>query len=261
MAKIFPLFSSSSGNCTYIEIGSDALLIDAGASFKAINEELLGRQIDISKVRGVAVTHEHIDHIKGLKALLGRTGIPLIASEKTAEALIKRNVIPEKTEIIAADKGCVSVGDLTLNRFATSHDCEGSSGYTVTKGNIKVGLCTDLGIVTDEIINALENSNCLLIESNHDIEMLKKGPYPPELKLRILSDVGHLSNNACASAVSLLLNKNVNRFILGHLSEKNNTPLHALKTTENLLMSLGAEKDSDYLLSVAKKMNNTVTVI
>lgn len=260
MAKLFPLFSSSSGNSTYMEIGSDAVLVDCGASFKAIKSELEKNLCEISKIKAVAVTHEHIDHVKGLRVLLKNLNVPLIASSQTAEALIKKNLIPEGTNILTPEKE-ICVGDIALNRFATSHDCAGSSGFTLQNGSTKLGLCTDLGIMTNEIITSLSNSSCVLIESNHDIEMLKVGPYPPELKLRIMSDKGHLSNIACAVAISELLKRNVNRFVLGHLSEKNNTPVLAEKTNENFLLSLGAKKDDDYLLSVAKKLNNGVNIL
>ena len=137
----------------------------------------------------------------------------------------------------------------------------GSSGYRFTFSDGKsVAVCTDLGIVTDEVKNSLSGCDTVLIESNHDIDMLKRGPYPPQLKLRILSDNGHLSNNACALTLKELLKGGTVRFILGHLSQHNNLPMLALSTAKQSLLDLGAKCGSDYTLSVAKPCFNEVTL-
>ncbi len=262
MSKICPLYSSSSGNSTYIGTKNGAILVDAGASFKGITESLSYLDATTDEILAVAVTHEHIDHIKGLKTFLNKTSASLIASKQTAEALILADKIPSKTQIIIADQGTVEISGIAVNRFATSHDCEGSSGYTfILPDGKKVAVCTDLGVVTNDIRNALSGSDLVLLESNHDIEMLKRGPYPPELKIRILSDKGHISNSACASELKALLQSGTKRFILGHLSQHNNTPLLAKSCATAALMDLGAQIDKDYLLTVAKPNGNGVMVI
>lgn len=261
MSRICPLFSSSSGNSTYISTPSGGVLIDAGASFKGICEALDRVGGSIEDIKAVAVTHNHNDHIKGLKTFLKRTGALLIATEKTAQALIGEDIIPEKTDIQIIENS-LDLFDMKISAFDTSHDSLGSCGYSVTdsKGK-KITVCTDLGFVSESVRNAIRGSNAILLESNHDIEMLKSGPYPPQLKLRILSDSGHISNSACASELKGLIESGTTRFILGHLSQHNNTPLLALSCSEAALIDAGAVNGRDCILSVASPKNNGVTVI
>ena len=261
MSKICPLFSSSSGNSTYIATTSGSILVDAGASFKGINQAISAIGEDVSAVRAVAITHAHDDHIKGLRPLLKNTDAILIATKETVEFLISSNKIPENTKIqIIEDE--MEFMNVKINSFATSHDCAGSCGYNFTLfDDKKITVCTDLGVVTDSVRQAIAGSDAIILESNHDIGMLKSGPYPPHLKLRILSDSGHLSNNVCAEEIKGLLKSGTTRFILGHLSKENNTPLLALSGAEAALMDLGAKNGRDYILSVAAPKNNGVTII
>ncbi len=262
MSKICPLLSGSTGNSTYISTSKGDILIDAGGSFKSLKSAVSNINCDISNLLAVAVTHEHIDHIKGLKTLLKNTAVPLIASKMTAEALSNHDCIPPETEILLADDGDIDLGDIAVSRFSTSHDCEGSSGYTVTlPDSQKCAVCTDLGIVTDEVRQALSGCRAVLIESNHDISMLKRGPYPPQLKLRIMSDRGHISNAVCAEELPALLKSGTNRFILGHLSQKNNLPMLALSTAKSSLMDIGAVMGKDYIMQVAKPSQNEVVIL
>ena len=262
MSIIFPLYSSSSGNSTYIGTKKGNILIDAGASFKGIKESLECIDATPENISAVMITHEHIDHIKGLKTFLNKTGATLIASEQTLSALINGDKIPKGATVLPIDKETIEIGGIAVNRFATSHDCVGSSGYTfLLPDNKKVSICTDLGIVTDTVRTALMGSDLVLLESNHDVEMLKKGPYPPELKVRILSNKGHISNTACATELKNLLQNGTKRFILGHLSQHNNTPLLAKRCATSALIDLGAEIDHDYTLTIAKPCGNGVTVI
>lgn len=261
MSRICPLFSGSTGNCTYIATPNGALLVDAGASMKGIVSAIERAGGDFGEVAAVAVTHEHIDHIKGLKTFLSRTSAKLIGSADTLEALASQDKIPEKTTVIEADTE-TEINGIIISRFATSHDCKGSSGYVFTlPDGKKAAVCTDLGVVTDSVRAAISGCELVLIESNHDIEMLKRGPYPPNLKLRIMSDTGHISNVACAAELKTLLQSGTRRFILGHLSQKNNTPLIARASAEAALMDLGACNGKDYILSVASPKENGVSVI
>ncbi len=262
MSIICPLFSGSTGNSTYITTEKSSILVDAGVSAKAIIEQLSLRGGDISSIKAIAVTHEHSDHIKGLKPLLKKSGAMLLASEKTLERLISLDVVPASCKTVALDDGYFEIGDIAINRFATSHDCEGSSGYTfMLPTNKKFSLCTDLGIITDEVSSALKGSDLVLLESNHDVEMLKKGPYPPHLKVRIMGEKGHISNNICAGELKKLFNNGTEQFILGHLSQNNNTPVLARATAEASLMDLSAENNKDYLLKVASPVGNGVSVL
>lgn len=262
MSKICPLYSGSTGNSTYIGTKSGSILIDVGASFKGITEKLSLADAAPEEILAVAITHEHSDHVKGLKTFLNKTSAKLIASKTTLETLIQSGLVPPKTETIALDDTKIEIADMQLSRFDTSHDCVGSSGYSIIlPDNKKVAICTDLGIVTDSVKEALLGSDLVLLESNHDVEMLKKGPYPPHLKVRILSDKGHLSNSLCAEELKALLQGGTKRFILGHLSQHNNTPLLARSSAEAALIDLGAAAGRDYILTVAKPTNNGVCVL
>ncbi len=262
LSIICPLFSSSGGNCTYISYNETGILVDAGASFKGIRENLDTVGGDIDKISAVLITHEHEDHIKGLKTLLNKTNTKLLASEATLEALIRLDKIPKKTEVIALGSQAFEIDGIIASRFATSHDCDGSSGYKFLMPDGKrIAVCTDSGIITSDIHNALTGCDAVLLESNHDLDMLKKGPYPPHLKVRILSDKGHLSNNNCAAELISLLNSGTTRFILGHLSQHNNTPMLAKATAEAVLIKSNAQNGRDYILTVAKPQISGVTVI
>lgn len=259
MARLCTLASGSKGNSTYISTTDGDIVVDAGISCKALLTAIseIG---DISRLRAVAVTHTHSDHIRGLKTFLKNTNIPLIASSQTIETLIADNIIPPDITIIAADNGIITLGDIGLDFFATSHDAKGSGGYVISlPDGRRAAVCTDLGVMTDAIRQKLCGCEVVLIESNHDVEMLRRGPYPPQLKLRILSDEGHLSNNACSAELPSLLKSGTTRMILGHLSAENNTPFLATAAARSALTAIGAQED-DYILEVAKPQTIGVTV-
>ena len=261
MSRIAPLFSGSNGNSTYIGTQECGILVDVGASFKGITSALESAGGSVEEIKVVAVTHTHSDHIKGLKTFLSKSKAMLVATQKTAEYLCSEDRIPKNTVVSVIDRKPIEVDGIIINNFHTSHDCEGSCGYTViAPDGKKVSICTDLGVITDEVRASLDDSDVVLIESNHDIDMLKNGPYPPILKTRILSDLGHISNFVCAGEVLRLFKNNTQRFILGHLSLNNNTPLLAKSCTESVLMDMGAKNGRDYILTVAKPKENGVTV-
>ena len=262
MSKICPLFSGSTGNSTYIGTKDGGMLIDVGASAKGINEGLQRIGSDLSEIKVVAITHCHDDHIKGIKAVLNRTKAKLVATEETANLLLAKGCVSAQTQIELIDNNSITFGDSQIKSFNTSHDSEGSCGYSVIlPDNKRFTLCTDTGIITEEIRDAITGSDIILLESNHDIDMLKRGPYPPFLKVRIMSDKGHISNSVCASEVLRLFEKGTERFILGHLSLNNNTPLLARSTSESVLMDIGAKNGKDYILNVAASKENGVMVI
>ncbi len=262
MSRICPLYSGSTGNSTYIGTHNGGILVDAGASFKGICNALERAGGSYDEIKAVAVTHEHSDHIKGLKAFLSKTRAFLIASKGTLNALAMSDMIPADTQVIEIGDKPLEVDGIEITRFRTCHDCADSSGYSfLLPDRKKVTVCTDLGVVTDEVRKAINASDVLLFESNHDVEMLKNGPYPPILKVRIMSDKGHISNNACASELKAFLNSGTQRFILGHLSQKNNTPVLARSAAEASLMDIGAHNGKDYILTAALPEHNGVTVI
>ena len=261
MARLCTLASGSGGNSTYISTTDGDILVDAGISCKAIMSGIDAVGGDVSRLRAVAVTHTHIDHIKGLKTFLKNTNIPLIASRKTLCSLIESDSIPQNTKAFAVDEGAVNLGDIAIDFFETSHDAEGSGGYIITLPDARrAAVCTDLGVMTDDIRQRLYGCNTVVIESNHDVDMLQHGPYPAHLKLRILSEEGHLSNNACATELPQLLKSGTTRIILGHLSEENNTPLLARSAAKTMLSQIGAQEGIDYVLETAKQKTVGVTV-
>lgn len=257
MGKFYPIASGSTGNCTYIGHGKSGLLIDAGISAKAICEGLSKAAIDPQSLLGIFITHEHIDHIQGLKVFSSKYNIPIFASEKTKEALLKS--IPE-LEITSFDES-IELGNFTITRFSTSHDCEGSSGYIITlPDGRRCAVCTDLGFVSDEVHLALSGSDAVLLESNYDLFMLENGPYPPPLKKRILSDKGHLSNNNCAAEIAKLIKSGTTRVILGHLSRENNRPEVAKNCIVARLVDDKLVENEDYILYVAPPKNGNVII-
>ncbi len=259
MAKICPLFSGSKANCTYVASKDSALLIDAGASAAATLNALAEIGENPEKIRAILITHEHGDHIRGLKAIVKKLKVPVVASSLTLNTLTNMNILPEDTVQIALDQGVYENDVGRIIRFETMHDCDGSSGYRIELGQDCVAsVCTDLGVVTSSVREVISGSNAVLLESNHDLKMLQNGPYPAELKIRIAGEKGHLSNAAAASELTSLLKSGTTRFILGHLSENNNLPTLALRTSEAALIDAGAKKGSDYLLFCALKENRSV---
>lgn len=261
MARVCTLASGSTGNSTYISTTDGDILIDVGISYKALTAAINMAGGNISRLKAVAITHMHIDHIKGLKTFLKNKKIPLIASSETLKNLAADNLIPQGINTVAIDNTTATLGDMSVDFFATSHDAQGSGGYVITlPDGRRVAVCTDLGIMTDDIRQKLLGCSVVLLESNHDIEMLRRGPYPANLKLRILSDQGHLSNNACAAELPELLKGGTNRIILGHISQENNTPLLALSAARAALKGIGADDGIDYILEAAKPKTVGVTV-
>ena len=259
MARLCTLASGSKGNVTYVSTTGGDILIDAGLSCKATLTAIEQAGGNIDRLKAIAITHTHIDHIKGLKTLLKKCKAPVIASESTLEYLTQRDIIPATTQIICTD-GKVDLGDIAVTYFKTSHDAKGSGGYVITlPDGRRAAVCTDLGIMTDTVRQNLLGCDTVLLESNHDVEMLRRGPYPPELKLRILSDEGHLSNSACAVELPTLLKNGTTRIILGHLSMENNTPILAQSAARSALAAAGARED-DCILKIAKPKDVEVTV-
>lgn len=261
MARFCTLASGSQGNATYITTGDGDVLIDAGINCKSLMQSIDAAGVDFSKLRAIAITHAHDDHIKGLKVLFKKVQVPLVASSETLETLTLKGIIPQGANLIAAESGLVTIGDIALDFFKTSHDEKGSGGYVVNlPDGRRAAVCTDLGVVSDEIRQKISGCDVVLLESNHDVEMLRRGPYPAHLKLRILSDEGHLSNTACSVELPALLKSGTKRIILGHISAQNNTPLLALNSARTALSQTGAEQGVDYILETAKQKTVGVTV-
>lgn len=251
MSKLAALFSSSKANCILMSSPYANILIDFGASLKAVKTALENIGVDISQIDAVLITHEHTDHTKGLKTFTSKYKIPIISSKQTLNALVSNGLVSDNASLLEMDLSC-NIGEVEIIRFCVSHDCVDPGGYIMKLPNgTSAAVCTDLGFVSDDIKEKLCGCDALLIESNHDLKMLNCGPYPPELKMRIASKEGHISNNTCAALLKELYKSGCTRFMLGHLSENNNTPILAQAAVESALMDLLAKNGEDYVLKVA----------
>ena len=253
MAKVSVMYSGSSGNSTLISASGTSVLIDAGVSAKKICDGLCCRDMDISDINGIFITHAHTDHIKGLNVLLKKNKIPLYLTHGTYYEAVKQGLNVEDRLInIITPSMSVSVGELQLTPFLTHHDAKESVGYSIKLNDgRKIGFATDLGEITNEVHDALSGSEFVILESNHDVNMLKNGCYPYMLKQRILGKYGHLSNKTCAEEILNLAKLGTTRFILGHISRENNLPRLAYSETKNVLSSIGLYEDRDYILETA----------
>lgn len=247
----------------YISSSAGGILIDAGMSAKQIESALVRAETSGENIKAVFVTHEHSDHVKGVRVFASRYNIPVYGSEGTLCALEDNGIINGKFPAFAMEAGqTAEVCGMQVKGFHTYHDCREGMGYVITlPDERKIAICTDVGVITDEILENIKGCDLVALESNHDIGMLQNGPYPYILKCRILSEHGHLSNIACAEAAKKLLNSGTTRFVLSHLSKENNYPPLAYQTTFAALEEIGAKEGRDYLLSVAEPVcSKPVTV-
>lgn len=258
MARFCSLFSSSSGNSTYIGSAKTGILVDAGVSAKKMKEALLSRDIDPSKLGGIFITHEHSDHIKGVRILASTYKIPVFATEATLTFLEENGALTAKFPYEVIPYEGREIGDIFVKPFRTPHDSRESCGYRIEfSDGQKAAVATDIGKITDEIKSNLLGCELVMLESNHDIGMLQNGPYPYALKRRILSEVGHLSNIACADMTAELVSKGTGRIYLGHLSQDNNFPDLAYQTNLSAIREkTGAVIGRDFLMEVNKVEND-----
>lgn len=251
------LFSSSSGNATFIGSAKTGLLIDAGVSTKRLREALTSREIDPACLGGIFITHEHSDHIKGMRILASTFRIPVFATAETMDCLEENGHVTSKFPFEIIDGKGIEIGDLFIKAFDTPHDSVHSCGYQISfSDGQKAAIATDTGCVTEKMRENMLGCSLVMLESNHDVGMLQNGTYPYYLKRRILSDRGHLSNEACADFVKELVQKGTSRIFLGHLSDENNFPDLAFQTSLAALGEIGAVNGRDCILQVNKKEND-----
>ncbi|MCM1365292.1 MAG: MBL fold metallo-hydrolase [Faecalibacterium sp.] len=256
MARFCSLFSSSSGNSTFIGSSKTGILIDAGVSAKRMKNALLDRNIDPSAISAIFVTHEHSDHIKGIRIIASNYNIPVYATEGTLQGLEEAEILNGKFPFYVMPQEGVEIGDLFVKPFKTPHDSNESCGFTIElPDERKAAVATDIGHITNEIMNSIIGCDLVMLESNHDVGMLENGPYPYYLKRRILSDTGHLSNEVCADVASQLIERGTTRLFLGHLSTENNMPELAYQTSYAAIYETGAVLNRDYMLTVNPKEN------
>lgn len=225
--------SGSKGNTTLIKAGDTAVLIDAGISCKRIAEGIRNCGLEPEDLSGILITHEHSDHIAGLR-VFGKKfpSVPIFANEKTwMQIAIRKDLNPNQVRVFP--RGCV-LGNLRIESFKTSHDAVDPVGYKLYYKDDKCTYLTDCGYISREVKAAVEGSQTLILEANHDEDMLIHGPYPKMLQDRILGNYGHLSNTTAGKFLTGLKTL-PEEVLLAHLSEQNNTHRIALSTVENIL--------------------------
>ena len=259
--KFFSIASGSSGNCLYVQDGNSSLLIDCGLSGKAVESGLSIYNIDIADVTGVLVTHEHIDHTKGIGVMSRKYKKTIYITPGTYHAL------PTSVGVIPQDKLCFiqntpfTVGNLRVTPFELSHDACDPHGFVIEGSGKKICVATDTGIITQAMTHTIAGSDFAFIESNHDLHMLKHGAYPPELKRRILSDYGHLPNTDASHLAVWLASKGTKKIMLGHLSAENNTEEIAYNTTLNALSRAGFLEAAKNLIVASRHFPSTIIEI
>lgn len=238
--RITVFASGSGGNCLLAESGGVCVLIDAGISMRRMEQGLRQAGHTWQAISGVLITHEHSDHISGLKTLLRYHPVPLFAPHTVASRL--SGMVPESVPVLRTIPvgEPFPIGTLTVRAFHTSHDTDESVGYRLEDRDI-FALATDTGCVTEEIRNGLLGADAVLLEANHDTGRLLDGPYPFYLKRRILSERGHLCNADCAALARTLCESGTRRIVLGHLSKQNNTPELALAAVSSALEGLDVQ--------------------
>lgn len=250
--RIVSLCSSSKANCTYIEHNGEGILVDVGCSFKALRDGLNKIDRSIENVKAIFITHEHSDHIAGLMQITKNTEIPVFASEGTLHRLVTEKKVFTDKNLYVADEIEKAPVSFTPDAFHTPHDSAESMGYTFAADGVKIAVCTDVGHITPEVRENLLGCRFVLLESNYDLEMLTRNiKYPPQLKARIRSDRGHLSNSDSGAFARDLIKSGTTSILLGHLSQENNTPEIAYNNMINALSYIGAEVNRDFLLDVA----------
>lgn len=254
MIKFLTLYSSSSGNCTLISDGDTNILIDAGVSCAKITSALLNADVMPEEIDAILVTHEHSDHISGIRVFSKKYNTPIYANASVMGCILNSacDIRPGNAHVITVAKP-FEIRSLTVKAFQTPHDSVSPVGYSVLADGKKYSVCTDTGTVTKAMLANLSGSEAVLIEANHDETMLKNGAYPYHLKKRILSDSGHLSNDKCAWLATQLAIWGTKRIILGHLSEHNNTEEKAYSTVKNMMENNGIKVGADVILKVASK--------
>lgn len=245
------LASGSTGNCYLIQADGTSVLVDAGISLRRITTALKELGLEMCDISAVLITHEHRDHIGALPMLSKYCHIPVFATDGTADA------ITETCPQVGSDLHRIKTGEelhfgtMTVRAFRTSHDAAESVGYQFTHEGRRLVIMTDTGVVTPQACRAARGCEAAVLESNHDVNMLRYGPYTYTLKQRIFSQQGHLSNDDCGAFAAWLAGEGTKRFVLAHLSRENNSPRTALETVGTALRQAGITPGTDVSLDVA----------
>ena len=247
------LASGSLGNAALASCGDTHILLDAGISAKRITAGLAALGIKPRQLSAILLTHEHSDHVSGLRVLTKKAEAPIYATGPTLWAWYKRHQCDEVKALFRKQEAGtgVQIGALWVESFPTSHDAAGSVGWSIAGEGGRAVLCTDLGYVTEPVRQAVRGCDLLVCETNHDVDWVRTGPYPYYLKQRILGDYGHLSNEAGAELAAFAVENGTQSVVLAHLSQTNNTPARAYDVTALRLTAMGCDPERDISLSVA----------
>ena len=256
MLKISPLFSGSRGNCALVQTDECKLLLDAGYHYKQIVSRLAEFDVSLADIDGIVITHEHSDHISALPYLTRGLNTRVYAPKEISDYVSQRSYCSD----VAAIAGSFEIRDVTIDIYSCSHDARACLGYRFTSGGQSVASVTDTGCINDLLIDFLSPCKGILLESNHDVGMLKNGSYPYLLKQRILSDFGHLSNEQTAQVIARLKGSCVKEIVLAHLSEQNNTKEIAFNSAVSALNAVGLTEGKDVKIHVADQYANRITI-
>ena len=256
MLKVSPLFSGSKGNCTLIQSDNTNILLDAGFGYRGIVRALESRGLAPRDIDAIVITHEHGDHINALPMWTKYTPTPVYAPQLIADYMRQRVYFSEVSEIT----GDFTVGDINIDVYECCHDARCCYGYRFSCGDQYFACVTDTGCATDALVEFLSPCYAIMLESNHDVELLSKGEYSYPLKRRILSEYGHLSNAQATDVLCKLIGKQPKYIILAHLSEKNNTHELAFNATVEMYAAQALTEGKDVHVYVADQYKNDITI-
>jgi phosphoribosyl 1,2-cyclic phosphodiesterase len=257
MLKFVSFGSGSSGNCYYLGTATDGLLVDIGVGIRGLRKNSRDYGIHLNTVKHILITHDHADHIKSVGAFSHDYHVPVYATEKVHKGIdhnycVQRKLTPEQRRLVEVGTP-LQIGDFLVTPFFVPHDASENVGYQIEADGITFVIITDAGSFTEDMKERIGQANYLVIEANHDVEMLQGGPYPQYLKDRIISPSGHLSNRECGQMLAENMTERLKHVWLCHLSEENNHPELARKTVDATLRSYGIIPGKDILLEVLKR--------
>ena len=257
MLRFISFGSGSSGNCYYLYTENDGLLVDVGVGIRTLKKHFRDYGLSLSRVHHLLITHDHADHIKSVGSLSYDQHLPVYATKAVHAGIdrnycVQRKVADELRRYVVAGE-TMQIGDFSVTPFSVPHDASDNVGYQIVADGTVFCVMTDVGSVTPDMAQYVQRAQYLVIEANHDPEMLMQGPYPQHLKVRIQSDTGHLSNVACGEAIAQNMSEHLRHVWLCHLSEENNHPELARKTVQQVLRSYGIVAGKDFGLDVLKR--------
>ncbi len=261
MANYISLYSGSSGNCSIVEQDGKFIIIDIGKSAKITNAAIKEIGLELKNLQAVFISHEHQDHVQGLKVFLKNLAVPVYSNAYTLDFLIKNNLLPEHTQTIDLDYQGVTVGEFRVCGFEIPHDSQACTGFKIfTNTGTSMALATDLGCVSKDTYENLKGNDLVVLEANYDEYMLKTGPYPYYLKSRIASNRGHLSNEQAGMAAYTLLKDGVKKIRFCHLSNTNNTPNAVLAKLALICQGSSFLEDDSIHISVNRRHDITQAI-